>query len=222
MDTLSRLVPFTRDVFLGALERYNEAIWPTQIAAYLLVLLALWSALRPFAGSGRLIAAVVAAAWIWTGVAYYMLHQAQINWAGWALGFVFVLQGLAFIVTGVIRGRLDFRFTGDSTGWAGLVLIGVAAILYPLIGVGSDQGWPRMPLVGVAPGPTLVWTLGMLLLAVPRVPWHLLLIPLLWSITGAAGALLLDLPQDFVLPLAAVLTIAVAIRKNRQYRVNID
>lgn len=216
MDTLARLVPFTRDVFLGALERYNEAIWPVQIAACLLVLLALWCALRPFPGSRRLIAAILATAWIWTGVAYYLLYQAQINWAAWALGFVFVLQGLAFNVTGVIRGRIDFRFTGDATGWAGLVLIGVAAILYPLIGVGSDQGWPRMPLVGVAPGPTLVWTLGMLLLAVPRVPWHLLLIPLLWSATGVAGALLLGLPQDFVLLFAAVLTIVFVMRRNRR------
>ncbi len=218
MDTLSRLVPFTRDVFLGGLGRYNEAIWPVQIAAFLLVLLALWGALRPFPGSGRLIAAALAVAWIWTGVVYYMLHQAQINWAAWALGSVFMLQGLAIAVTGVVRGGVDFRFSGDSAGWAGLALIAGAAILYPLIGVGSDQRWPRMPLVGVAPGPTLVWTLGMLLLAVPRVPWHLLFIPLLWSLTGVAGALLLGLPQDFVLPFAAVLAIVVAIRKNRQYR----
>ena len=90
MDTLSRLVPFTRDVFLGALEHYNEAIWPAQIVAYLFVLLALWAALRPFPGSGRLVAAVLAAAWIWTGVAYYMLQSAQINWAAWGLGFVFL------------------------------------------------------------------------------------------------------------------------------------
>lgn len=218
MDTLSRLVPFTRDVFLGGVGRYNEAVWPVQIAAYLLVLLALWCALRPFPGSGRLISAVLAAAWIWTGVAYYMLHQAQINWAAWALGVVFTLQGLAFLVTGVFRGRVGFRFAGDSASWASLVLIAAAAVLYPLIGTGVGQGWPRMPLVGVAPGPTLVWTLGMLLLAVPRAPWHLLFIPLLWSLTGAAGAVLLDLPQDAVLPIAAVLTVVAAIRKNRQKR----
>lgn len=218
MDTLARLVPFTRDVFLGVLERYNEAIWPSQIAACLLVLLALWCALRPFPGSGRLIAAILATAWIWTGVAYYLLYQAQINWAAWALGCIFVLQGLVFIVTGVIRNRADFRFTGNVEGWVALVLIGAAVILYPLIGVSSDQAWPRMPLVGVAPGPTVVWTLGMLLLAVPRVPWHLLLIPLLWSVTGVASALLLDLPQDFALALAAALAVVVAIRKNAQNR----
>ncbi len=218
MDTLSRLVPFTRDVFLGGLGRYNEALWPAQIAAYLLVLLALWYALRRSPGSGRLISAVLAAGWIGIGVAYYMLHQAQINWAAWALGVVFTVQGLAFLVTGVVRGRVDFRFTGDAAGWAGLVLVACATILYPLIGYGADQGWPRMPLVGVAPGPTLVWTLGILLLAVPRAPWHLLFIPLLWSVFGVAGALLLDLPQDFALPLTGVLTIVLVIRKHGRTR----
>jgi hypothetical protein len=213
MDTLSRLVPFTRDVFLGELERYNYAIWPVQIAAYLLVFLMLWSALRPFSGSGRLIAAVLAAAWLWTGVAYYILHQSQINWAAWAMGVVFILQGLAFAVTGAVLGRLDFRFSGDAAGWTGVILIAAAAILYPLIGILTDQGWPRVPLVGVAPGPTLAWTLGMLLLAIPRAPWHLLIIPLLWSVAGAAGALLLDMPQNFLLPVAAVLTIVLTIRK---------
>jgi len=218
MDTLARLVPFTRDVFLGGLERYNEAIWPTQVAAYVLVLLTIWFALRPFPGSARLVAAILSAAWLWTGVAYYMLHQAQINWAAWALGSVFVLQGLVFAATGAVRGRIDFRFTGEASGWAGMLLIGVAAIAYPLIGIGLGQGWPRMPLPGVAPGPTLVWTLGILLLAVPRVPWHLLFVPFLWSATGVAGALLLGLPQDFILPLAAFLTIVLAIRKNGRYR----
>lgn len=213
-----RLVPFTRDVFLGVLERYNDAIWPAQIVAFLLVLLALGAVLRWFPGGGRLIAAILAAAWIWTGVAYYMLHYAQINWAAWTLGLVFVLQGLAFFVTGVVRNRIAFCFAGDPIGWAGLGLIGIAAILYPLFGVGSDQGWPRMALVGLTPGPTLLWTLGMLLFVEPRVPWHLLFIPLLWSLIGGVGALLLALPQDAVLPPAAVLTAVLVIRKNRLRR----
>ena len=62
---MSRLVPFTREVFLGLFEQYNAAVWPAQLAAYALGLLVLLSALKPYKGSGRLIAAVLAAAWIW-------------------------------------------------------------------------------------------------------------------------------------------------------------
>ena len=31
---MSRLVPFTREVFLGLFEQYNAAVWPGQFAAY--------------------------------------------------------------------------------------------------------------------------------------------------------------------------------------------
>jgi hypothetical protein len=218
MDTLSRLVPFSRDVFLGLFEQYNDAIWPAQIVASLLGLLAAYAAIRPFAGSGRIIAALLAAAWIWTGVAYHMLYFASINPAAWVFGFVFVVQGLLFLSTGVIRGRLAVRFTGGIAGWCGLILMALAMVFYPLIGAVTDQAWPRIALLGVAPGPTTLFTIGMLLLADPRIPGHLLVIPLLWSFIAGMGAVLLDLPQDLALPLAAVLAIALTIGKNRLSR----
>ena len=215
MDTLSRMVPFTREVFFGLFERYNEAIWPVQIAAYFLCLIALWRAARPFPGSGRLIAAILAAAWIWTGVAYHILFFAGINWAAWAFGILFVAQGLLFLWTGALRGRLALRFTGDTAGWVGLALTALAMFAYPLLG---DQGWSRMALVGVAPCPTTLFTFGMLLLAQRRVPWHLMIIPVLWSLFGGSAALVLAISQDAALPAAALVTVVLAIRKNRLSR----
>jgi len=216
MDTLARMVPFTREVFLGVFERYNEAIWPAQIVAYLLCLVAVWRAARPFPGSGRLIAAVLGLAWIWTGVAYHMLFFARINWAAWAFGLLFVIQGLLFLINGTIRGRLTFRFNGDLDGWAGMILIALAMLLYPLVG---DQDWSRAAFVGVAPCPTTLFTFGMLLMAAPRTPWHLLVIPVLWSLIGGSAALVLGIPQDAALPAAALLTIVLAARKNRVAKV---
>lgn len=212
MDTLSRAIPFTREVFFGLFGPYNEAIWPAQAVAYLLCLAALWAAFRPFPGRGRLIAAILAAAWFWTGVAYHMLFFARINFAAGAFGLLFVLQGLLFLLTGAARGRLAFRITSDIGGWAGLAVIAVATVAYPLTG---DQEWPRIALVGVAPCPTVLFTFGMLLLAEGRVPWHLLAIPVLWSLVGGSAALALDIPQDIALPAVALLTVAIVIRKNR-------
>lgn len=215
MDTLSRLLPFSREVFLRLFEHYNTAIWPLQVAAYLLGLFALIAALRPFPGSGRLAALVLAAGWIWTGVGYHMLYFSRINWAAWAFGFFFVLQGLLFLSTGVLRGRLAFRFGRDPAGWCGLVFVAAAMIVYPLIGTAADQAWPRIALLGVAPCPTTLFTLGLLLMAEDRVPWHLLIIPLIWALIGGTGAILLDIPQDLSMPIAAVLTVVLAISKNR-------
>lgn len=206
-------MPFTREVFLGLFEQYNAAVWPAQPVAYALGLLVLLSALKPYKGSGRLIAAVLAAAWIWNGVAYHMLHFATLVWAAWAFGFLFVVQGLMFLGSGVLRGRLAFRFQGGVTGWIGIGMALFAMAAYPLIGALTGQGLPRIPPFGLAPCPTAIFTLGMLLLAAPRVPMHLLVIPLLWSIVGGAVAWQIDIPQDLALPAAAALAVVLGLRK---------
>jgi hypothetical protein len=210
-----RYIPFSRDVFLSLFEIYNAAIWPAQIAAYALGLLAVLLALKPYRGSGRVVALLLAAAWLWNGVAYHMLHFATINWAAWIFGFFFVAQGLLLLVTGLLRGRLAFRFAGDAAGRAGLAMIAFAMAAYPLIGVLDGQAWPRLAPFGVAPCPTTIFTFGMLLLAEPRVPMHLLVLPALWSLIGGAAAWLIHIPQDLALPAAALLTVALALRKNR-------
>ncbi|MGH6621165.1 MAG: DUF6064 family protein [Alphaproteobacteria bacterium] len=212
---MSRLVPFTREVFLGLFEQYNAAIWPAQPVAFALGLLVLLSALKPYKGSGRLIAAVFAAAWIWNGVAYHMLHFATLVWAAWAFGFLFVVQGLIFLGAGVLRGRLAFRFEGGVIGWAGIGMALFAMAAYPLIGALTGQALSQVPPFGLAPCPTAIFTLGVLLMAEPPVPLHLLVIPVLWSVVGGSAAWVLGVPQDLALPVAAVLTIVLAVGKNR-------
>ena len=72
------------------------------------------------------------------------------------------------------------------------------------------------PLFGVAPGPTTIFTIGMLLLVSGRTPLHLALIPLLWSLIGGATAWLLGAPEGLALPLAGVGGVALILWKNRQ------
>jgi hypothetical protein len=212
---VSRFLPFSRDAFLALFEQFNEAVWPAPLVAYALGLAVLLSALKPYRGSGRLIAAILAVAWIWNGVAYHMLHFAALVWAAWGFGFLFVIQGLMLLATGLLRGRLDVRFRRDAAGWTGLALAVFAMALYPLIGLLAGQAWPRVPAFGIAPCPLAIFTFGLLLMAGPRVPWHLLVIPLLWAAVGGSAAWLLDMPQDMGLPAAAVLAAALAFRKNR-------
>jgi hypothetical protein len=212
---VSRFLPFSRDAFLALFEQYNEAVWPAPVVAFALGLIVLLSALKPYRGSGRLIAAILAAAWIWNGVAYHMLHFAALTWAAWGFGFLFVIEGLMLLATGLLRGRLDVRFRRDAAGWTGLALAVFAMALYPLIGLLAGQAWPSMPAFGIAPCPLAIFTFGLLLMAEPRAPWHLLVIPLLWAAVGGSAAWLLAMPQDLALPAAAVLAAALAFRKNR-------
>jgi hypothetical protein len=215
---VSRLVPFTREVFLGLFQQYNAAVWPGQLAAYLLGILILLAAVRWHRGSGPLIAAALAAAWVWNGVAYHMVHLATLVWAAWAFGALFVLQGLLFLIAGVLRDRLAFRFEGGVLGWCGIGMALFAMAAYPLLAVLGGQGWARMPPFGLAPCPTTIFTFGVLLLAEPPVPLHLLVILVLWSVIGGSIAWVLGIPQNLALPAAAVLAVVLAVGKNRLSR----
>lgn len=208
------MLPFTRDAFLFLLEQYNAAIWPAQAVAIALGVLALVLVLRPFPGSGRVVAALLALAWLWSGVVFHGLHFAPINF--WAYGFaaLFVLQGLLFAVA-ALRDRPAWRFERGATGWTGLVLAGFALLLYPMIGVTFGNGWERAALVGVAPDPTTIFTWGLLLLAQPRPPIHLTVIPLVWSLIAAGLALGLGFTEDLALLLAAGIALALTLRKHR-------
>jgi hypothetical protein len=210
------MLPFTPEVFLRLFAQYNAAIWPAQIIAYGLGGLALVLALRPRRGGDRLIATFLAASWLWMGVVYHMMHFATINWAAPAFGALFVVQGLLFAGTGTLRGRLEFRFRPDLYGWAGLGFVAVAMAVYPLIGSLLGHGWPRAPMFGLAPCPTTIFTLGMLLLTAHRTPLHLSIIPVLWSLIGGSAAWLLELPEDLALLLAGILGMSLIVGKNRR------
>ena len=210
------MLPHTHEVLVRLIENYNAAIWPAQAVAYGLGILVVALALRPRRHAGRLVTAVLAAAWLWVGVVYHVMHYVTINWAAWAFGALFVMQGFFLAWTGTLRGRFEFRFVPDLHGWIGLGLVVLSMAAHPLAGWLTGDGWPRVAAFGVTPDPVAAFTLGMLLLAAHRVPLSLLAIPVLWSLIGGATAWLMEVPRDLVLPLAAVSGALLIVRKNRR------
>ncbi len=209
------MLPFTPEVFFAQFEDYNLAIWPAQIIAYALGLLALALAFRPTDSSGRIIGAILASLWLWNGVVYHWLTFATINFAAPLFAALFLVEALLLAWRLVIRGGVAFSFRNDGAGRAGAALMVLAIVIYPLFGALAGHGWPQAAMFGVAPGPTVIFTLGMLLLAEKRVPYGLIVIPLLWSLIGASAVWLLDAPEDVTLLLAGALALVLIARKNR-------
>ena len=209
------MLPFSQDAFFALFEQYNRAIWPAQIVAYVLALVALGLALRPIANSGRIVAAVLALAWAWNGTVYHVLYFATINFMAEIFGAFFVLQALLLIWTGVLRGKIAFRFRGDGAAWAGVALAVFAMAVYPLLGWLLGHGWPRAPIFGVAPCPMTIFTMGLLLLTEGRAPVHLAVIPVLWSLVGGTAAWFLGVTEDLALPVAGLGGLALILWKNR-------
>src|SRR5262245_60582860 len=159
-----RSFPFAADVYFSLFETYNSAIWPAQLVAYGLGILALVVALRPLAAGGRIALAFLSIFWLWNGIAYPLLHCLQINFAAPGFAALFVLQGVLFAGYAV-GGRSIFRFRTDVFGWSGFLLCLFALAVYPLLGWLAGHGWARAGVFGVEAAATTIVTFGKIMMA---------------------------------------------------------
>lgn len=210
------MLPFTPDQFFAVFVSYNQAIWPVQIGAYqlggLAVALLFW---RP-GQADRVIAGILAAMWLWTGIAYHALFFSAINKAAYLFAALFVIQGGYLIHAGVYCGRIRFGLRSGPANWVGMALIAYAAIVYPLIGMATGHLYPAMPVFGVTPCPVTIFTFGLLLSAAPPLSRWLLVIPFVWSLIGGSAAILLDIPQDWLLLASGFVAVPLIVFGNRR------
>ena len=209
------VLPHTREVFLRLLEQYSEAIWPLQLFVYALGLLIVASIAWPYKASDRLISGLLAAIWLWLGIVYHAIYYFTINWVGGVFTLFFVLEGVLFVWTGLLHGALRFRLTKDPVGRFAVCLIVIALSALPLAFLALHYPLSNAPLLATATYPTTLFTLGVLLLADARAPWHLLTIPILWAFAAGAMEWETGAPYAWIMPLAGIATAAVAFQKNR-------
>ena len=211
-------MPFTREQFFELFVAYNAAIWPAEVVAYLLGIAAVLALVRPGRAAGQLISAILAILWLWTGLFYHMVYFARINPAAYVLGALFLAQAALFVLAGVCGSRLAFRSAQKPVKLLGAALIAYALVIYELLGLVAGHGLMQGPLFGVAPCPTVIFTLGVLVLAEPPVPWWLLPIPLAWAVIGTSAALTFGVAEDLGLAVAAVLVLVSLQLAGRQNR----
>lgn len=212
-------LPFTREQFLGLFEAYNQAIWPAQVVAYLLGLAAVLVVIAGVRGSSRIVCGILAAFWLWLGAAFLFGAMRTID-AGpgpMVFGTAFLLQSALWVTAGVLRSdvRFERRLTSASVlGWA---MIAYALVLYPLLGLLAGHVYPRQPMFGVAPCPTVIFTFGLLLLTATRVPKYLLLIPFAWAVTsGLSAPLNFGIYEDIGLVAAGLIGTAVLVWRDKR------
>jgi hypothetical protein len=212
------MLPFTPGQFLSVFVNYNTAIWPVPVGAYLLgcsaIVLLLWKASH----ADRVTAGILAIMWLWTGIAYHGVFFATINKAAYLFGALFVIQGAHLLYSGVYHDRLRFGLGDGPTVWVGVALVIYAAILYPLIGMWTGHVYPEMPVFGVTPCPVTIFTFGMFLLTTRPISRWLLVIPFIWSLIGGSAAVLLHVPQDWLLLVSGFITVLLIIAAQRPSR----
>ena len=197
------MLPFTTEEFFAVFARYNTAIWPAQILAASLGLAAVLLLLRSGPTVSQVISAILATFWLFTGVGYHWLFFAPINPMAHGFALLFLAQSVLLLVHGVARQAITYQSTAGWQGGVGWMLIVYGLVLYPLIGLAGAHPYPQTPLFGVAPCPTIIFALGVLLMS--NAAWPLFVIPLMWSAIGGSAAVLLAVPQDYGLILAGFL-----------------
>ena len=206
-------LPFTKAEFVDVFVAYNTAIWPLQGVAAALGLVTIGLlAYRP-SWAARSISAILAIFWLVMGVGYHWSFFAAINPAAYLFSGLFIIAALIFLLEGAIRNRIQFRgFQGNRARLASLLIV-YGFVLYPLLGLIVTHPYPATPLFGVAPCPTTIFTLALLIIAQYPRPWVLGSIPLVWSLIGGSAALLLDVPADWGLFVAALAWIYVTVSR---------
>ena len=158
---------------------------------------------------GRAIAAMLAACWLWVAWAYFLKRYQTINWAADYFAVGFAVEALLLVWIGLLRDRLRFRPSRDFIDLAGLCIFLFALFVHPLIGPLAGRPWLQVELFGVAPDPTVVATLGVLV-AAQRTHWELLVIPLLWCAISGATLWTMQSPDALVVAAVAALTFVLA------------
>ena len=210
------MLPFTPEQFLGVFVNYNDVIWPIQIAAYVLGAISIASLFRRTRASDRVIAGILAAMWLWTGVAYHALSFSVINKAAYIFAALFIVEGCYLVYAGVYRDQIRFGLRPILATAVGISLMAYTAIAYPLIGVATGHRYPEMPMFGVTPCPVTIFTFGMLLLTLRPVPSWLFVIPFVWSLIGGSAAILLNVPQDWLLLVSGFIASPLMFFRDRQ------
>jgi hypothetical protein len=216
----SDFLMFSPRIYWRLFESLNEAWWPAQLL-FVGVPLAWLAGRRRRAGESEALALRGAALFLavcWWIVAWFFLQlrYAPINWAASGFAVAFALQGVALLslaMSGHVLGEKRAARQG-----AGIVLVLWGLLGHPLLAPTVGRPWTQAEVFGLAPDPTAIGTLGVLLLLDAQTPAARLLlhvlwfVPISWCALSAATLATMDSPQAWVILVAMLLAAAGALR----------
>ena len=209
-------IPLTSQEFFDIFREYNQGVWPAQwIAASLCVL----AAVIAFLGWGlhsKMALGLLSVMSLWIGIAYFWAYYVPHNSAGWIFGGLFVCQGL-LLAGYAFRAKGEDWFGPGIRPWVGAILVAYAIVGYPAIGLFFGHSYPAMPVLGIAPCPSTIFLIGMLLAIQPAISKWLFVIPIVWSALATTAALQLGVWEDLGLTSAGIAALTFSLSGNGAY-----
>ena len=189
---LSDLLMFSARSYHRLFELYNQDIWPAQVVALLVGLAVMAGAVGGGAAASRLVALLLGLAWLWVAWAFHLERYAAINIGAPWFAAGFGLQGLMLLWMAAKPLPRLIRFNASPVAWVALALVSLAVAVYPLLPIHEGRYQSQGEVFGVAPDPTAMATLGILLLV--RARWPLWLVPVAWCALSGATQMELGVP----------------------------
>ena len=214
--SLSDFLLFSPRTYYRMLERHNESVWPVHILTLLLGVGLAAMVPRSPSWQGRVISITLILLWVWVSWAFLWQRYAPINWAVTYLIPLLALEALLLLWIGVLKQGVSFQLRANMVGILGGGLFLVGLLLYPILAPLLGRGWSTSEVFGVAPDPTVIGTLGLLLLAEGGPRGLLLAVPLLWCAISAATLWAMRAPEAWVLSLSVLLAVIAAARSRPQ------
>lgn len=209
---LQDLLPYSRQTYFRMIEIYNQAVWPLQLLTLAFGIAVVLLAWRRPPRQGRVITAVLAAAWIWVAWGYHVRYYTVINWAAYGFAAAFAVEVFLLTWTGIIRNRISFEPVTSMHASAGAAIFILALAVYPFINPLLDRPWKQAEGFGTSPDPTAIATMA-ILLSSDRTHWGLLIIPAFWCVISAAHLWAMGAAGAWVSLLAVIVMIAFSIAK---------
>ena len=173
----------TLEMLLDVFGQYNQAIWPMQVAGYILGAAALYLTVRKKGFHELWFGLILSFLWLWTGIVFFMLYFGPIYLPACVFGAFFVVQALLFLIHPFAQ-RPHHHDDSIINRVVALLFVAYAMVGYPLVGFLTGHTYPWAPVFALTPCPLVVFTVGLFLLSDRKLPWWMLPIPLLWAIGG--------------------------------------
>lgn len=217
---LSDFLLFSPRTYYRLFELYNAELWPLHgLALGVGLALLVLAARQRSVWTVRAACALLAACWLWVAWAFHLQRFASINWAATWFAGAFAAEGLLLLL-GVVLPRQQFGRAGKPRALIGWGLLVFALTVQPWVGVPWGRPLSQAEVFGLAPDPTALATLGLLLLhgpaiaAGPGIMWLAWPIPVGWCLISGATLWSMHAADAWVMPLGAALAMLAAARRH--------
>ena len=172
------MLSFKTSEFFPVLEQYNQDFWPLQVLAFVLALAIVLLSVKNTKWKTRVIFSLLAFFWLWTGLVFCLLYWGPNYIYAYFFALIFTIQG-GFFIKQSIQPSFNFTFKIGFRSTIALLLLVYAMLGYQILGIALDHIYPRFFSVGLVPCPTIIFTLGLFLLANKKIPNYLLILQII-------------------------------------------